>query len=193
VIRSGRVNYHDALEPLLCPIDEAVPHPENNNEGDLDYIDHSFEQNGMYRPVVVQASTGYILAGNHTWETAKRRDAQVCPMVKIDVDDVTAIRILLDDNHIARLAKTNAMQTLELLKRLEDQSVLDTTSYNHHDLAVLEELADMPLEFEHASWPTFSVQVHPRTLKAFFHITREADTDRDRFEVLLRLAGWDGA
>jgi hypothetical protein len=193
MIRSGAVQFHDALAPLMRPITDATPHPENNNEGDLDMLDHLVESHGMYRPVIVQASTGYIVAGNTTWETVRNRGSEVCPMVMLDVDDTTAVGILLDDNHSARLARTNIAQTLELVKRLEDQGVLDQTSYTHHDVAVLEQLADLPLEFEHASWPTLTLQVHPRTLKAFYHVTREADTDRDRLEVLLRLAGWDGS
>jgi hypothetical protein len=192
MIVSGRVRYHDALRPLMFDIDAVAPHPENNNNGDLDAIDHSVETHGMYRPIIVQQSTGYILAGNHTWETVKNRGADICPMVFLDCDDTTALAILLDDNHTARLAKQDLHQTLTILQRLADEGALADTSYTSHDLAVLEELADMPLQFEHAHWPTFAVQVHPRTLKAFYHLTREADTDRDRFEVLLRLSGWDG-
>lgn len=193
MIRSGGVRFHDDLAPLMQPIESARPHPENNNEGDVDLIDHSIETNGMYRPVLVQKSTGYIVAGNHTWQAVKQRGADVCPMVILDIDDTTARRIMLDDNHIARLAIPNPAATLELLERItEDEGSLAASSYEPYDLEVLRNLAEMPLEYEHASWPTFSVQVHPRILKAFRHITREADTDRDRFEVLLRLAGWDG-
>lgn len=192
MIRSGAVEFHDSLAPLMRPIEHAEPHPENNNNGDLEAIDHSVEKNGMYKPVIVQASTGYILAGNHTYMTVRDRGATECPMLVLDVDDATAKRILLDDNHTSRLAKPDPAQTLALLEELADAGELANTTYTANDLAVLEELANIPLEFEHASWPTFSVTVHPRTLKAFYHLTREADTDRDRFEVLLLLAGWDG-
>lgn len=192
MIVSGAVRYHDALAPLMHPIDAAQPHPENDNNGDEEAIDHSVEVHGMYKPVIVQASTGYIVAHNHVWKAVKSRGADVCPMVMLDVNDTTALSILLDDNHIARLARRDTHQTLELLRRLADEGALPDTSYTAHDLAVLEEIAAMPLEFEHASWPTLSVTVHPRTLKAFYDLTREADTDTDRVEVLLRLAGWDG-
>lgn len=190
MIRSGAVAYHDALAPMMAPIDECHPHPENDNNGDLEAISHSFETNGMYDVVKVQHSTGHIIAGNHTWEVAKMKGATICPQVRIDCDDTTARRILLDDNHTARLARKNVQQTLDLLAKIQDvEGDIASTSYTDFDLKVMVEMAEMPLTFEHASWPTVSFQLHPNTLKAFYHLTREADTDRDRFEVLLRLAG----
>lgn len=194
MIRSGAVEFHPDLEPLMYPIDSAHPHPENYNEGDLEAIDHSVEANGMYGPVVVQKSTGHIVKGNHTWQTVKARGAEVCPMIWVDVDDATARRIMVDDNHTAALAMPNPAALVELLEKIKEaDGDLSKSSYREFDLEILQHLAEIPLEYdEYAQWPTFSVQVHPRILKAFRHFTREADNDKDRFEVLLRLAGWDG-
>lgn len=195
MIRSGSVRFYDRLRPLLRPIGDAQPHPENDNEGDLDSVQHSIEQNGMYAPIKVQASTGYIVAGNTTWAACVNLGATECPMVMLDIDDTTARRILLDDNHTARLAIKDQQATLALLAKIrEAEGTLAHTTYSDFDRETLERLAQMPLRFdEHATWPTLSVRVHPSLLKAFRHITREADNDQDRFEVLLRLAGWDGS
>lgn len=195
MIRSGSVQFHDDLKDLLYPVTSAQPHPENNNEGDLEAIDHSVEENGMYGPVIVQKSTGHIVKGNHTWITVRDRGSEVCPMIWLDIDDTTARRILYDDNHTARLAVQEPGATIALLEKIKEvDGDLTRTSASEYDLEVLRHLAEIPLEYdEFAQWPTFSVQVHPRLLRAFRHITREADNDKDRFEVLLRLAGWDGA
>lgn len=194
MIRSGGVEFHPDLESLMYPIDTVTLHPENYNEGDVEAIDHSIDENGMYKPVLVQKSTGYIVAGNHTWQAVKARGAEVCPMVWLDIDDDTARRIMVDDNHTAALAMPNPAALVDLLEKIKGaDGDLSKSSYREHDLEVLQHLAEIPLEYdEYATWPTFSVQLHPRTLKAFRHFTREADNDKDRFEVLLRLAGWDG-
>lgn len=104
MIVSGGVKYHDALEPLLHPINLLRPHPENPSNGDQDAVEVSIEISGMYRTVQAQSSTGFILAGNTTYAACLSLGAEVIPVVWLDVDSETAMRILLGDNQIARLA-----------------------------------------------------------------------------------------
>lgn len=194
MIHSGLVRYHDDLAGLMVDIDTVSQHPENANNGDVEEIMVSIEVDGMYRPIEVQRSTGFILAGNHTWEACKGLEATTIPVVYLDVDDNNARRILGKDNWIARNARPDYAAEVALLDRIKEDSPdgLVGLGKNDQDLEVLRHLAEMVTEFEHASWPTFSIQLHPRMMKAFKHITREAATDRDKFELLLRLAGWDG-
>lgn len=105
MIVSGGVAYHPALKPLLEPITKITPHPENPNNGDEEAIAGSIEVNGMYRPVEAQLSTGYILAGNTTYAACLDLGAELIPILWLDVDDETALRILLGDNQLARLAR----------------------------------------------------------------------------------------
>lgn len=193
MIRDGMVRYHDALQPLLVPIDAVQPHPDNNNNGDIDEIDASIEVNGMYRPIMAQTSSGNILAGNHTWMALAGRGAQQVPVVWLDVDDEDALRILLGDNYIAAKAIRDNAATARLLTRLAatDKQLLGT-GYTEMDLTVIKKLAEMPLEYEHAQWPTICFTVHPKVRKAFREMTKEAETDPEKFELLLRLAGWEG-
>jgi ParB-like chromosome segregation protein Spo0J len=192
-VRDGTIKYHPALEPLLEPTENFSPHPENNNNGDIDEIDTSIEINGMYRPIMVQDSTGYILAGNHTWMALAGRGAQRVPVIRLDVDDDAALRILLGDNYIAAKAIRDNAATVKLLARLSatDRGLLGT-GYTADDLTVIRHLAEMPLTYEHAQWPTLTFTVHPKVRRAFRDLTREADTDPEKFELLLRMAGWDG-
>lgn len=110
----------------LVDIDQISEHPDNPNNGDVDAIDESIEINGWYGVITAQVSTGYILAGNHRYQAAKRRGATHVPVVWQDVDDVTAIRILLADNEIARHAVINRDQVSRLLDQL---GTLDGTGF----------------------------------------------------------------
>ena len=46
------------------------PYPGNPRQHNLAAIRESLEEHGQYRPLVIQASSGRILAGNGTFEAA---------------------------------------------------------------------------------------------------------------------------
>lgn len=189
MIWSGNVAYHDALEPLLIPIDSVQRHPDNYNEGDIEAIDESIEFNGFFDPISYQTSTRYILTGNHTWETCKLRGALDIPAIPLDVDDDTAIQIMIAHNMVARRAHPNSARLLALLRPKE--SVVGT-GVTPRQIEVLEAIEAKPLRFETADWPTLTIRVPPEVRKAFFEMTEGAVGERERLEVLLRMAGWEG-
>jgi hypothetical protein len=190
---SGMVQYHADLAPLLTDIDTVTQWPKNYNNGDVEEIAASIEINGMYRPIYVQRSTGYILAGNHTWEACKSLGATLIPVVYLDVDDTTAKRVAIGDNEIARLARPDNAALLELLEDLAATDSLLGTGMTQRDLLQLRALAQVEVAYdEHATWPTISVQVPPHVRAAYYDMTEHAVGDRERFEMMLRLAGWDG-
>lgn len=194
MLHSGHVKFHDALQPLMVAIDDVERHPENYNNGAMEEIEESIEINGMFRPIYVQTSTGYIIAGNHTWEVCKKMLADMIPVVYLDVDDSEALRIMLADNEIARLAMPDNAALLATLHRLDAETgTIQGTGKTPRDLEALEHLAEIANEYdEFAQWPTISVQVPPHVRRAYLNLTKEADSDRDKFELLLRFAGWDG-
>src|SRR5947208_2224530 len=87
----------------IVPIHSIRPHERNINRADLEALRQSIDTNGFYGFIVVQQSTGKILAGNHRYQLAKEKGATEIPVSFVDVDDQTAVRILLADNRIARL------------------------------------------------------------------------------------------
>lgn len=187
------VRYFPALRPLMVPIDSIRQHPENYNNGDIDAIRESIEVNGMYRPVEYQQATGFITAGNHTWQVCKELDAEHIPAVPLDVDDATAIRMMLADNHTAWLARPDKSAELALVERLYELRDMAGSSYNEFDLTVLRHLADIQPNYDDvAMWPVITVRVPPHVRNAYLDMTRECVDDRDKFELLLRLAGWQG-
>ena len=192
MIHSGLVQYHEDMTGLLMPIDDVTPHPRNYNNGDVEAIAESIEINGMYRPLYVQKSTGYIIAGNHTWTACKMLGATEVPVMMLDVDEPTSLRIMLADNRIASMAMPDNALLLELLDELSTDSLMGT-GYKPHDHEVIKKLAEIPNDYdEFATWPTICVQVPPHVRKAYHQMTEAAVGDRERFELLLRLAGWSG-
>lgn len=129
-------------ETRLVPIDSVMPHPRNVNEGDVGAIGQSIAVNGFFGSIVVQRSSGQIVAGNHRWLAAQRAGASEIPATFIDVDDDTALRILLADNRLTRLGRDDSQALADLLVEIQrEQGSLDGTGYDAEALDEL--LADL--------------------------------------------------
>lgn len=193
MIHDGRVKYHDGLGDLMVDIESVSQAPYNYNNGDVDVIAESIHMNGMYRPLYVQASTREIIAGNHTYLACREMGATQVPVVLLEVDDTVAARIMIEDNEAAKRAIADRGQLLTLLDRIHEETGMYLASIQERDVEIMKALEDIPIRHdEFAQWATFSVQLHPRLMAAFMQMTREADTDADRIELLMRLAGWEG-
>lgn len=120
---------------LISP-DLIQQHPRNVNQGDVGAIHESVNANGFYGAVIVQRSTGNILAGNHRWLTAKQQKATEIPVIWVDVDDETAVRILLADNRTTRLGVDDDQALIALLMELQSSTgSIAGTGYSTDDLA----------------------------------------------------------
>jgi len=133
-------------EARIVPIDSVRPHPENVNKGDLDALRESVDENGFYGFIIVQKSTGYICGGNQRHSVAKEQGATDIPVTFIDVDDQTALKILLGDNRITRLGEDDSDALADLLQSIQDdQGSLRGTGFDDDDLdALLKELGREP-------------------------------------------------
>lgn len=142
------------LETKSVSIDDVQPHPKNVRQGDIGAISQSLKAHGQYRAIVVQKSTGHILAGNHTWKAAKSLGWKQIDAHMIDCDDDRAMRIMLADNRANDLASYDDAALAELLKELDatdlgldgtmfDGDALDTLLYD------LEQNATNPLSDEY--------------------------------------------
>lgn len=114
------------------PIDSLTPYPGNPRRGDLDAITASIQANGVYKPIVVQAGTRVILAGNHTWQAARALGHTTIKAAFVAVDDATAHRIVLVDNATNDKAGYDYPDLLALLDGLDD---LTGTGYTSEDVA----------------------------------------------------------
>ena len=95
------------------------PHPDNARQGNTDLIAQSLEHNGQYRPLVVQKSTGHVLAGNHTLAAAHQLGWTQVAATFIDVDDTAAKKILLADNKTSDEATYDDQLLAQLLSDLD--------------------------------------------------------------------------
>lgn len=131
-------------EYTLLSVDEMTPHPRNPREGDVGAIHQSIDANGFYGAVVVQKSTGHVIAGNHRLAAAKHHGAKKLPAIVIDVDDESALRILLADNRTSDVATNNSEILAELLRELAGTDIsFDGTGYDGDDLdAILAEVTE---------------------------------------------------
>lgn len=123
----------------VVDIDSLFEHPENPNKGDDGAVAESVDVNGWYGAVIAQVSTGYILAGNTRWRVAKSKGVGRIPVIWKDVDDVTALRILLADNEVARRAVIDKDHVGRILDELGS---LDGTGFRGLEDLAADERAD---------------------------------------------------
>ena len=136
----------------IVPIDEVRPHPRNVRQGDVGAIVESLKMHGQYRPIVAQRSTGYILAGNHTWRALKSTKAKSVLVSWVDVDDDRAVRIMLADNKTNDLATYDDHELSHLLEALTlTPDRLAGTGFTNDDLDSLLKLLDSNTEKEKES------------------------------------------
>ncbi len=113
------------------PVDTLLPFPGNPNQGAVKELERSMERLGFYGVILAQKSTRRILVGNHRWEVLLKEDPEaMIEVVWLDVDDATAIAILLGDNRINRLGSDNQSLLAEALQRLESPLLLEGAGYD---------------------------------------------------------------
>lgn len=198
-MRSGFVEFHPALDPLMTPLEQVGPHPENPNNGDVEMIAESIITNGYIAPIIAQKDTGYIIAGNHRYHALLSLGADIAPVIWVNMEDADAKRYMLADNKTGQAATLDNTLVLNLLtefidKEGGDMAALVGTGYNELDVRMLTELNKLENTptGDYAEWPILTFRVPPKVKKAFYTITQQAGDDRDRFELLLRMAGWGG-
>ena len=130
----------------MVPIGRLKPHERNVNQGDFGAIQESIEANGFFGALVCQRSSRRILAGNHRFAVAQKLGYTELPVTWVDVDDETALRILLADNRTGRLGTDNSAALAELLAELAGTDTgLAGTGYDGDALdQIISDLAGLP-------------------------------------------------
>lgn len=167
----------------LVGVDTLTPFPGNPRKGDVSVIAESLSATGQYRPIVVQASTRMILAGNHTWLAAKQIGWTDIHIVPVDVDDVTAKKIVLVDNRSADLGAYDTQALLDLLREVDD---LTATGYTPDDLSHLAEVLDPlpPLDDsdhdfnDELLWPVVRARIAPDLYEKFNGLPGKDDAEK---------------
>jgi len=116
-------------------LDDLIEYPNNARRGNISVLVDSLKVNGQYRPIVVQKSTSYVLAGNHLLRAARILGWDTLDAVVVDVDEQAGLKIVLADNRSADLGDYNEQLLSGLLEMLEN---FDGTGYTEADILDLE-------------------------------------------------------
>lgn len=114
------------------PVSGLRPHPRNARRGNVDAIRRSIRAHGFLSALVVQRSTGYVLAGSHRLAAARAEGLEAVPVIWADVDDETALRVMLADNRTSDVAGYDEEALLGLLREVTMD--LDATGFGVDDL-----------------------------------------------------------
>jgi len=129
------------------PVGELVEHPDNPRKGDLDTITDSIAHNGFYGALIVDQAN-QVLAGNHRLKAARELGIEKLPIIRVEVDEATAKRIMLVDNRANDQASYDQEALVRVLEGLPD---IGGTGYGQDDLSKL--LADLGRTIEDAPPP----------------------------------------
>lgn len=119
----------------LVDITTLQEHPENPRIGDVASIMESIRANGFFLACGCQTSTRRIIIGNHRYKAAMKLGLKVIPVIWHDVDDASALRILLADNKTADEATYNQERLGAILSSLvQSTGSLEGSGYKEGDL-----------------------------------------------------------
>jgi hypothetical protein len=90
------MNANENVETV--PMSDLVLDHKNARLGDVSAVADSLREFGQHRPLVVQRSSGRIIAGNHTYKAAQSLGWAEIVVWWVDDDDVTAVRRGIADN-----------------------------------------------------------------------------------------------
>lgn len=130
----GDAHAHPDAGGRLTPVGEVRNYPGNPRRSDQDAITASVRDLGLYRPVIVQASTGHVLAGNHLFRALLALGATQVPVAPLDVDDTRAAAIVARDNVTST---RGGFDDVELLALLADADVRALSGYADEEYAAL--------------------------------------------------------
>lgn len=135
----------DALAGLVEPITKVKPHPDNPRKGNVEGIATSLERFGQVRPILVQSSTSFIVAGNHTYQAAKLLGWKKIAVARVDLSDIDARAYMIADNRWSDVAENDDAALVHILAALEAEGGLAGTGYEAGDADDLRELlSQMP-------------------------------------------------
>ena len=108
----------ESLRSLATPIDQLKALPGNPRLGDVSAVMASLARFGQRKPIVARKDDGIIIAGNHTWQAAKKLGWTEIAVAYVVDDDVTAKAYALADNRTAELGTYDEQALLDLIEEV---------------------------------------------------------------------------
>lgn len=138
----------ESLRSLAVPIDSLRGLPNNPRRGDVETVAASLSRFGQRKPIVVRKDDGTIIAGNHTWQAAKKLGWSEIAVAYVGDDDVTAQAYALADNRTAELGDYDDELLVELINSVGeiDVNLLRDTGWS--EKAVEELISNLEAQIE---------------------------------------------
>jgi hypothetical protein len=108
----------ESLRSLATPIENLRALHGNPRKGDVDAVAKSLERFGQRKPIVARKDDGTIIAGNHTWQAAKKLGWSEIAVAFVGDDDVTAKAYALADNRTAELGSYDEQALIDLIEEV---------------------------------------------------------------------------
>src|SRR5215831_2516769 len=165
----------------LADLESLKPHPRNyrgHPESQREHLRASIQEHGVYRNVVV-AEDGTILAGHGVVESAREAGLTQVPVVRLPfpADDPRALKVLVADNELTRLAASDDRLLADLLKEMRDADLASLlgTGWDDLSLAVLlgEGITDPSQAW--AGLPEYESEDRQSAFRCIVHFPTEED------------------
>jgi len=140
-----------SLAGALRPIAELVADPRNarrHDERNLAAIRASVTAFGQLRPLVVQQSTGHVVAGNGTLEVLRGLGWTHAAVTVVDLDDARARAFAIADNRTAELASWDVAELQAALSDPELDGLLDAVGFSADEIDEMIRETDRRVETE---------------------------------------------
>ena len=204
-------------------LSELTELTDNPRRGDVSLLQESVSEIGFYGAVIVNEregceTTGQVLAGNHRIKAAAALGEDSVPVLYVDVDDVTARKIALVDNHANDRATYDVHDLLATIEKLDGDFL--GTGYTEQDYSDLlaqtsapapapydDDLGDAAPSDDSDYWPSINVKIPPGVFAAWGSLCAKHNDDAEAFTFLMEkyagvdltddsavddaLAGWD--
>ncbi len=131
----------ESLKPLAVAIEFLKGLEGNPRRGDVDAVAASLARFGQRKPIVARKDDGTIIAGNHTWQAAKKLGWKEIAVAFVGDDDVTAQAYALADNRTAELGSYDEELLLQMIQEIQkiDEDLLADTGWAQKDFQELVE------------------------------------------------------
>jgi DNA modification methylase len=125
------------LQALAIPINNITLHPRNPRQGDVEAVTASLRRFGQRKPIVVQAGTRYVVAGNHLLRAARGLGwTEIAANVQ-EMDDAEATAFMLADNRTSDLGGYDDSLLAAILAEEAAANNLAATGYDEDAVAAL--------------------------------------------------------
>jgi ParB-like nuclease family protein len=190
----------------MVPVAELKAHPRNYKTHPIEQITHlmkSIRDHGFYRNVVI-AKDGTILAGHGVVQAVKQMglfapERVPCVRLNLAPEDPLALKILVTDNEVGKLAETNDRVLTEILRDVLSVTDILGTGYDPQSLSLLvmhsRPVEEIKSKNEAAEWvgmPEFDDGEILHTMKMLFPSPADREEFVRRFDIkVIRKAGDD--